>query len=103
MRAFSILCDNCSFRKNLKAAHGLSLFIVHDDLNILFDTSPDSTGSENANFMNIDVGKTDFTIISHNHYDHADGLDSFRETFPVIAEKSLYIPKGFGENLYSIA
>ncbi len=65
--------SNCE----LKAKHGLSLYIETQKHNILFDLGPDSTLFDNAEKRNIDLTKVDTVIISHGHTDHGGALRYF--------------------------
>ncbi|WP_105615833.1 MBL fold metallo-hydrolase [Vallitalea okinawensis] len=64
---------------NLKAKHGLSLYIETNGKKILFDTGPDHTFIQNAIKLGIDLSRVDYLIISHGHYDHGGGLKAFLE------------------------
>ena len=63
----------------LKAKHGLSLYIESEKHKILFDLGPDATLFENAARRNIDLTEVDTVIISHGHLDHGGGLGRFLE------------------------
>jgi 7,8-dihydropterin-6-yl-methyl-4-(beta-D-ribofuranosyl)aminobenzene 5'-phosphate synthase len=67
----TVLNDNSAGPKFL-ATHGLS-FYIEDDVNVLFDAGPDNTFLENAKRLNLDI-KPDFTVLSHGHWDHGNGL-----------------------------
>jgi 7,8-dihydropterin-6-yl-methyl-4-(beta-D-ribofuranosyl)aminobenzene 5'-phosphate synthase len=67
----TILNDNSSGPKFL-STHGLS-FYIEDDVNVLFDAGPDNTFLENAKRLNLDI-KPDYTVLSHGHWDHGNGL-----------------------------
>jgi len=72
------LVENYS-ANNLKAAHGLSLYIKTIKHKILFDLGPNDTLFENAKKLNIDLKKVDIVIISHGHSDHGGALKQFLE------------------------
>ncbi len=61
----------------LKAKHGLSLYIETENHKILFDLGPDSTLFENAKSRNINLSEVDTVIISHGHIDHGGALRQF--------------------------
>lgn len=67
----TILNDNTAGPKFL-ATHGLSYYI-EADVNVLFDTGPDNTFIENAKRLNLEL-KPDYTVLSHGHWDHGNGL-----------------------------
>ncbi len=69
------LCENRlepSF--GLKASHGLSLYIEHENFNLLYDVGQNSVFLDNADFLGIDLSTCKNIIISHGHLDHAGGL-----------------------------
>ena len=75
----TVLCENsvsmiheCKY--DIKAEHGLSLFIEINGINILFDTASKGQYVKNAKIFWIDLQKTDFIVLSHNHEDHSWGL-----------------------------
>ncbi len=70
------LVENTS-KCELKAMHGLSLYIETKRHKILFDLGPDRTLFENAQKRNIDLAKIDTVIISHGHLDHGGALRDF--------------------------
>lgn len=69
------LCENRlepSF--GLKASHGLSIYIEHENYNLLYDVGQNSIFLENAQLLGIDLKTCKNIIISHGHLDHAGGL-----------------------------
>ena len=61
----------------LKAVHGLSLYIETHKHKILFDLGPDQTLFENSRTLGIDLTAVDTVIISHGHSDHGGALSQF--------------------------
>ena len=83
--------SNCE----LKAKHGLSLYIETDRHKILFDLGPDGTLFQNAALRNIDLTQVDIVIISHGHLDHGGALGRFlaiNHTAKVYIQKSAFLP-----------
>lgn len=82
----SILTDDIVNKRGLLAEHGLSLYIEHNGINILFDTGQSSVYCHNAAIMGIDLQNTDCIVLSHGHYDHCGGLIHFPqiEKYPAI-------------------
>jgi len=69
------LIDNKSLEENLKPSWGLSLLIIADALNILFDAGNDPTILlSNMNSLHISTKQLTSVFISHNHKDHTSGL-----------------------------
>ncbi len=48
-------------------------FYIEADINVLFDSGPDSTFLENAKRLNLEL-KPEYTVLSHGHWDHGNGL-----------------------------
>lgn len=71
------LLENDSPRKDLKSAHGLSMYIEANNHKILFDLGPNNYYLKNAKTLGIDLSQVDILIISHGHFDHGKGLDKF--------------------------
>ena len=79
----------------LKAKHGLSLYIETRKHKLLFDLGPDGTLFENAGRRNIDLSAVDTVILSHGHLDHGGGLGRFLEinhTARVYVQRSAFLP-----------
>ena len=58
---------------------GLSLWIEYNGKKILLDAGASGKFAENADLLQVDLGQTQVGVLSHGHYDHADG---FRAFFP---------------------
>ncbi|MDO5603184.1 MAG: MBL fold metallo-hydrolase, partial [Oscillospiraceae bacterium] len=82
----------------LKAKHGLSLYIETQSHKILFDLGPDSTLFENANKRGIDLSVIDTVILSHGHMDHGGALKQFLQ---INSTAKIYIQKKAFEAHYS--
>lgn len=68
----------------LKASHGISLFIETDDYKILYDVGQDNVYFENAKLLGVDIESADAIVISHGHLDHAGGLKYLKDLNKVI-------------------
>lgn len=64
-------------KSDLKAKHGLSLYIETEKHKILFDVGPDGTLFENSHKCGIDLSSVDTVILSHGHKDHGGALRQF--------------------------
>ncbi len=63
---------------DLPSEHGLSLHIqMADGQSILFDMGQSDLFFNNAVSLGIDLGKVDLAVLSHGHYDHGGGMDTF--------------------------
>jgi 7,8-dihydropterin-6-yl-methyl-4-(beta-D-ribofuranosyl)aminobenzene 5'-phosphate synthase len=91
----TVLIDNKTSRPDLKAEHGLSLWIEYREKRILFDTGQTDFLLENAEKLDIDLTLTDAIVISHGHYDHTGGL---KYVLDIAAEAKIYLhPDAVGE------
>ncbi len=84
------LMENGTIDKRLKNAHGLSLYIEHDEHKILFDLGPNNNFYYNAEVLGIDLSEVDTVIISHGHFDHGRGLKKFME---INSKAKIYLSK----------
>lgn len=87
------LTNNTTYSENLKAEHGLSVYIEIEDHKILFDTGKSDVFIHNANELNIDLQAIDTAVISHGHYDHLGGLINFlqlNQTAKVYLKKEIF-------------
>lgn len=98
----TVLVDNISGKapdgRELGGEWGLAVLIEYGDKKVLLDAG--ASGSllvENAASLGIDLGEVDFGVLSHAHFDHADGMSSFFE-----ANKSakFYLSGSCAENCY---
>jgi 7,8-dihydropterin-6-yl-methyl-4-(beta-D-ribofuranosyl)aminobenzene 5'-phosphate synthase len=87
-----MLYNNVGSSTNLASKWGVSIWIEDKDTAVLFDTGGDSsTMWDNLAHSGVNIKKLSKTVISHNHWDHVNGL-------PVILEKSNYMPEVFVPN-----
>ena len=82
----------------LKAKHGLSLYIETAKHKILFDLGPDGTLFENAEKLGVELSGVDTVIISHGHMDHGGALRRFLE---INTKAKIYVQKKAFEPHYS--
>lgn len=93
----TVLVDNIGVG-HLKGEWGLSIFIEGNDKKILLDAGASPLFLENAKGLNIDIASVDYAVLSHAHYDHADGMETF---FASNNKAKLYMRKQADENCYS--
>ncbi len=81
-----MLYNNVGSSTNLVSKWGVSIWIEDKDTAVLFDTGGNpSTMWGNLAHSGVDIKKLSKIVISHNHWDHVNGL-------PIILEKSNYTP-----------
>ncbi len=76
------LLENTAVDPALICQHGLSQYLEVNGRRILFDAGPSAASVENGERLGVDLGAVDTCILSHGHYDHADGLPAFLERNP---------------------
>ena len=89
------LIDNSTQRPDFWAEHGLSLYIEACGKKILFDTGASEAFEDNAVKFGVDLKEIDFCVLSHGHYDHANGLMKFteeNETAPIYMNEHAFEP-----------
>ena len=91
-----VLIDNIT-KNDLLSEWGLAFHIEYDGHQILLDTGAGSNFVENAKKLGVDLEKIEWGVLSHAHYDHADGMPAF---FWENKTASFYLRKGAGENCY---
>lgn len=92
----TILVDNIS-KENIAGEWGLCIYIEFGHKNILLDTGASGLFLENAEKIGIDIQNIDYAVLSHAHYDHADGMKHF---FKVNDKAKFYLQNGCEENCY---
>ncbi len=92
----TVLIDNTA-RGNLKAEWGFSLYIEYGAHRILLDTGAGAAFAENADALGVDLAEADFGVLSHCHYDHADGMAEF---FRCNRRAPFYLQEACGEDCY---
>ena len=71
------LLENTTHRTDMQTEHGLSLFIETKEKKILFDMGQTDLFDRNARACGIDIADADIAVLSHGHYDHGGGLQTF--------------------------
>lgn len=92
----TVLIDNIA-KGSLKGEWGLSIFIKHENRSILLDTGAGPAFALNAEKLGIDLKKVDIGVLSHAHYDHADGMEKF---FSLNDKAKFYLSTECKENCY---
>ncbi len=94
----TVLSENYVSKKGLKGEHGLSLFIETIHKNILFDMGQGDTFFKNAVSLGVDISKVDVAVLSHGHYDHGGGIETFLKEND---KANIYINKNAFNKFYS--
>ena len=97
MRA-TVLVDNIGMG-GLCGEWGLSIHIQHDGHVILLDTGASDLFAKNAAALGLDLAAVEYGVLSHAHYDHADGMGAF---FAVNDRAAFYLRAGARENCFAV-
>lgn len=92
----TVLVDNIS-RDNLAGEWGLSICIEYKGKKILLDAGASDLFYKNAKQLWIDIADVDYAVLSHAHYDHANGMEAF---FQENGKAKFYLRDGCEENCY---
>lgn len=96
MRA-TVMVDN---RKNdkLQGEWGLSIYIEYRGKKLLLDAGASGLFVTNAQKLGIELEEIDLAVLSHAHYDHANGMKAF---FEKNSKAKFYLRESSAENCYS--
>lgn len=94
----TVLIDNMA-TEPLVGEWGLSILITADDRSILLDTGASHLFAQNAERLGIDLNSVDTGVLSHAHYDHSDGMDTF---FSLNRKAPFLVREGTCENCFGI-
>ena len=83
----TILSDNIPWGE-LECEWGFSAYIEYGEQKILLDCGASGLFLKNAEKLGISPTEADYGVLSHGHYDHSNGLDSF---FAQSADSKFYI------------
>lgn len=92
----TVLVDNIE-NNSLKGEWGLSIYIEYSDKNILLDVGASDLFAKNADKLGISLKDIDYAVLSHAHYDHANGM---RQFFQVNEKAKFYVQSTCAENCY---
>lgn len=91
-----VLIDNLA-AEGLFGEWGLAVYIETNGRKILLDTGTTGKFAENADRMGVNLADVEVGVLSHAHYDHANGMDAF---FERNHRAKFYVRKGSKENCY---
>ena len=91
-----VLIDNIT-KNDLISEWGLSFYIEYEGHQILLDTGASDNFAKNAMKLGIKLEDLEYAVLSHAHYDHADGMPAF---FEKNKTADFYLRRGAAENCY---
>ena len=74
----TVIVDNTA-AAGARGEWGLSILVEHRGQTILVDAGASDLFAENLSKLGFDIKEVDFGVLSHAHYDHANGLPTFFE------------------------
>lgn len=77
---------------------GFSLLIRRGPTTVLYDFGQSDAFARNAARLDINLARVDCAVLSHAHYDHADGMEAF---FGINAHARLFLSDVCAENCWS--
>lgn len=77
---------------------GLSILVEYDNKKILVDAGASELFAENMEKLGLSMEDIDYAVLSHAHYDHANGMPRF---FKENSRAKFYLREGTAENCYS--
>lgn len=95
MRA-TVVVDNIA-KKGLAGEWGLCIDIEYEGKHLLLDAGSSGLFLKNAEKLGIDLSNVEYAVLSHAHYDHANGMENF---FQVNEKAKFYLRDGCAENCY---
>ena len=93
----TVLLENVA-PPGLEAEHGLSLFVETPESTFIFDCGQTGMAWRNAARLGVRLLSAQFVVISHSHYDHAQGFPSLLK---YMKPEALYTGPGFWQEKYS--
>lgn len=95
----TVLIDNAE-ATGLLSEWGLSVHVQTPKTTALIDFGQSDAFARNARTLGIDLGAVDLAVLSHAHYDHADGMEAF---FASNDHAPLHLSEACAENCWSSA
>ncbi len=95
----TVLVDNIG-QAEMPGEWGLSIYIEMNGQRLLLDTGASALFLANAAALGLDIADVDYGVLSHAHYDHADGMADF---FQHNQKAKFYLRRQAEANCYKIA
>ena len=93
----TVIVDNIP-NMGIEGEWGLSILVEYADKMILVDTGASDLFLKNLERLGIDVKDIDYAVLSHAHYDHANGIPAF---FANNSKAKFYFRNGIAEDCYA--
>lgn len=92
----TVIVDNIP-KEDVLGEWGLAIYIETGSKNVLLDVGASNLFATNAEKLGKDIQAVDYAVLSHAHYDHANGMRKFLEKNE---KASFYLRETAGENCY---
>ncbi len=92
----TVIVDNVS-ANGICGEWGLCIYIEYKEKKILLDSGSSDLFIENAKKLGVDLKKVDYGVLSHAHYDHANGIPAFLD---LNKKAKFYISSNTEENCF---
>lgn len=93
----TVLVENTP-TEGLGSEHGLSVHLRYGGLEILLDFGQSDIFAQNAELLGCNLSRIELAVLSHAHYDHANGMSAFFERND---RAQLYLSGACQENCWS--
>lgn len=92
----TVLVDNIA-NDTIKGEWGLSILIEYNGEKILLDVGASGLYVKNAEILGLSLKDIDYAVLSHAHFDHANGMKQF---FELNTKAKFYVQSTCAENCY---
>lgn len=99
MNAVVLIENTAPEGSTLTFEHGLSLYLEYQGRKLLLDAGSSGSFADNAAALGVDLSRVELAVLSHGHYDHADGLRRF---FRLNHKAPVYIRQGADGPMFSV-
>lgn len=97
MTKLTVIVDNIS-SEDLCGEWGLSILVEYKEKKILVDAGSTDLFAQNLKKLGFDINDIDYGVLSHAHYDHANGIPRF---FKDNSKAKFYFRETTAENCYA--
>ncbi len=102
----TVLIENETDRGELCCEHGLALYLRYGECNVLLDAGQTGAFAANAAALGCPLGDLHAAVLSHGHYDHADGFPALLErnnAIRIYARSAVMVPQYNGERYIGLS
>jgi len=93
----TVIIDNIA-DDDLSGEWGLCIYIKYNGKKILLDAGASNKFLDNAKTIGVNIDEVDYAVLSHAHYDHANGMMGF---FQNNTKAKFYVQKSVRPNCYA--